>query len=197
MKKIYAFFAILTAISVMFVSITRASLEIIAQEDKEGKLRVETILVELENKDGETETVEYKLPQINMLPNNPFYGFKQLRDQLWVMLTRNKVEKSKIIMILADKKLAETIALRKQGDLNRALDSSEEAVSKLEYAWSLIKDEENNETESLLATIHRATKAYGQVIKGLGEETMDSQKYEKIENKIETFKQKEETSYTE
>ena len=165
MNKIYTLAVLLLGIVIVFVSLTRASLEMIAQGDKEGVLRGDTLEVEIEKANGEKIKEIYRLPQIKMLPTNIFYGFKEIRDYLWVRFSQNNYDKAKMALLLADKKLAESIALDKKGSARKALESGEKAVEKLEYAWTILGEERDNKTNDLRGIIHRAVSIYGLVIK--------------------------------
>mgnify|MGYP001565892224 CR=1 FL=1 len=197
MNKIYTLAVLLLGIVIVFVSLTRASLEMIAQGDKEGVLRGDTLEVEIEKANGEKIKEIYRLPQIKMLPTNIFYGFKEIRDYLWVRFSQNNYDKAKMALLLADKKLAESIALDKKGSARKALESGEKAVEKLEYAWTILGEERDNKTNDLRGIIHRAVSIYGLVIKKMDKEGVDKNKYEEIENKIKTFKEKGEKLYSE
>jgi hypothetical protein len=195
MRKIYILVVLLLGSIIIFVSIARASLEINALEDSEGKLRGDTLEVEIEKSNGEKIKETYRLPEIKMLPTNIFYGFKEIRDYLWLQFSQSNIDKAKTALFLADKKLAESIALDKKGEGDKALESGEKAVEKLEYAWTMLGEERDNKSIDLRNSIHRAVVVYIQVIKKMGKEGIDKNKYEEIENKIKTFKEKEEESY--
>jgi len=197
MNKIYTLAVLLLGVVIVFVSLTRASLEMTAQGDKEGVLRGDTLEVEIEKANGEKIKEVYRLPQIKMLPTNIFYGFKEIRDYLWIRFSQNNYDKAKMALFLADKKLAESVALDKKGSAGKALESGEKAVEKLEYAWTMLGEERDNKTNDLRGIIHRAVSIYGLVIKKMDKEGVDKNKYEEIENKIKTFKEKEEKLYSE
>lgn len=48
---------------------------------------------------------DYSLPYPGILPDHPLYFLKSLRDQILLFVTRNPLEKSKLYLRIADKKL--------------------------------------------------------------------------------------------
>jgi len=192
MRKIYTLVVLVLGIVIIFVSFVRASLEISAQEDNEGKLRGNILEVEIEKSNGERIIEAYRIPQVRMLPTNIFYGIKEIRDYLWLQFSKDKFEKVKMAIFLADKNLAESVVLSNKDQKERALKSGEKAVEKLEYAWTMLGEERDNRSIDLRNKIHQAVVVYDQVIRKMGGEGVDKNKYEEIENKIKTFKEKEE-----
>lgn len=51
------------------------------------------------------ELVEYNLPYPGLLPDNPLYFIKSVRDQLLLWITRDEVKKANLYLLLADKNL--------------------------------------------------------------------------------------------
>lgn len=147
--------------AILIVSISRAGLEIMARENNEGKLRVQPIMID--NK------LIYSLPEVGIMPGNLLYGFKKIRDSLWERLSSGSTRKAKILLLMADKKMAETRALIDKGDERRALKSGSEAVYKLKYARMLVAETEGLviEKEQLTNQIKEATIAYKEIIKGI------------------------------
>jgi hypothetical protein len=191
-RKIYTLVVLVLGIVIIFVSFVRASLEINTQEDNEGKLRGDILEVEIEKSNGERIIEVYRIPQVRMLSTNIFYSIKEIRDYLWLQFSRDKFEKVKMAMFLADKKLAESVVLNNKGQKAKALKSGEKAVDKLEYAWTMLGGERDNRSIDLRNKVRRAVIIYDQVIRKMGGKGVDKNKYEEIENKIKTFKEKEE-----
>lgn len=63
---ILALFVLIGASGILLVSISRASLEIMKKEDREGRLRTEPVII--------NDLQVHKLPQSRMLPSNVFIG---------------------------------------------------------------------------------------------------------------------------
>jgi len=130
--------AVVMALFILFVSIARASLEIASSRDANRDIRKMEVECEV---NGEKFT--YKLPQARILPDDPIYFFKRVRDWLWLNFAKDKLEKSDIALFIADKKMAETQVLLSKGKINLALATSQEALNKLKYARSLHPTDQN------------------------------------------------------
>jgi hypothetical protein len=171
------------AAGVLMVSMSRASLETMAKDEREGVLRVEPVIVQ-----GKTI---YKLPQTNMLPDNVFYGIKEMRDWLWREFSVGNEKEAKIMLILADKRIAEARSLANKGKYKIAIETGIRAVDKLKYARGLVGEMENQDTsqEQLLVQIREAASAYDEIIKEIGQKDgSGNQKYIFLQQSIDDFK---------
>lgn len=171
------------AAGVLMVSMSRASLETMAKDEREGVLRVEPVIVQ-----GKTI---YKLPQTNMLPNNVFYGIKEMRDWLWRKFSVGNEKEAKIMLILADKRIAEARSLANRGKYKIAIETGIRAVDKLKYARELVEEMENQDTsqEQLIVQIREAASAYDEIIKEIGQKDgSGNQKYIFLQQSIDDFK---------
>lgn len=52
-----------------------------------------------------TPKINYYLPYPGILPDNPFYKIKMLRDQIWLLLTTDPVKKAELLLLFADKRV--------------------------------------------------------------------------------------------
>jgi len=139
--------------------------------------------------DGTTAVGNYKLPATGMLPDNMFYGVKEIRNSLWLLFS-NGSAKIKMALLLADKSAAEGGALIEKDEANRAIDAGNEAIDKLEYADTLINQIKvaDAQTKQLHYQIFWAGWAYKEVF--LGAENsfdMDTAKYEKLINRLDDW----------
>lgn len=168
MSFVFTFLALCFGGLILFVSIARAGLEIMAQGNNTDKVRVNLVNFVITNDDGSTEPVSYKLPEINMLPTSSFYGFKYIRDWLWINLSRTPLEKSKVLLLVADKKIAESSALFIDNLPNQAMDAATEALVKLKYAQRETNNIKKNtdEVKQLNLQIVRAGLAYKEILQG-------------------------------
>jgi hypothetical protein len=174
------------AFIILFISLSRAGLEIAAkQQGQYGVVPVDFI------------DSTYKLPPVDTLPTSPFYGFKRLRDYLWLTFSSGPVKKSQIALLLSDKKMAEAIALFNNDQSEMGLDAGSEAVDKLKYADRLIV---NSKKEDILkkqieAQIIQTGGAYAEIMTSINKTFgLDEAKYQKIItdlNKLNEEKQKE------
>jgi len=161
MKKTFVIIGLIIAVMVLFVSIIRANLEVVMREEKEDAIRVVPVNYITEKDNGEKITSTYYLPKIKIYPTNILYPVKIWRDSLWLGLTRDPCEKSKLLMLLADKQMAEEDEL-----------SASEAVDKLIEAYRICPENK--------LQISEAAKAYRQI-------TLKMRKYSQANEKIEKF----------
>lgn len=68
------------------------------------------------------ETVIYTLPYPGILPDNPLYIFKAIRDQLIIFGTRDNVKKAQLYLLLSDKRIGMAISLSKKGKEKQAIE---------------------------------------------------------------------------
>ncbi len=61
------------------------------------------------------EKVVYNLPYPGITPDNPLYIFKNIRDRLVILLTRDDLKKAQSYLLLSDKRMAMAIVLSKKG----------------------------------------------------------------------------------
>lgn len=70
------------------------------------------------------EAVVYNLPYPGILPDNPLYIVKAVRDQLLIFGTRDNVKKAQLYLLLSDKRMAMAILLAKKGKEKQAIDTA-------------------------------------------------------------------------
>ena len=173
------------AVAILLVSISRATLEIMVKNEIEDKLRTEEVIID--------DKVIYKLPQSWVLPDNKSYIFKEARNWLWQKFSFGEENKIQIALILADKKIAESIALVKKEKYDLALKTCMKAVEKLEYADKLIEKMENNNVVRAQKSkqVEKTMEAYTKIIEEMGKnDKIDEQKYFLLLQSINEFKEK-------
>lgn len=174
------------AFMILFISLSRAGLEIAAkQQGQYGVVPVDFI-----------DSI-YKLPPVDTLPTSPFYGFKRLRDYLWLTFSNGPVKKSQIALLLSDKKMAEAIALFNNDQSGIGLNAGIEAVDKLKYADKLIANYQKEDIfkEQMEIRIFQTGNAYKEIMTSINNTFgLDEAKYQQIItdlNKLNEEKQKE------
>jgi len=127
---------VMSAFGILYISFTRAGLEKVNDDEQYDRLR--NISISYQQKEtGNWQC--YKLPESRILSNNPIYFLKKIRDNLWIQFSRNPIDKSRITLLVADKKISETITLYKKENNNRFLkENMDEAVKKIESAQKII-----------------------------------------------------------
>ena len=63
----------------------------------------------------EGKKVDYNLPYPGILPDNPLYSVKSLRDKLWLFFIRDYTKKSELLLLFSDKKTAMAQELSSKG----------------------------------------------------------------------------------
>lgn len=125
-----------SAFGILYISFTRAGLEKVNDDEQYDRLR--NISISYQQKEtGNWQC--YRLPESRILSNNPIYFLKKIRDNLWIQLSRSPIDKSRITLLVADKKISETITLYKKNTNNKLLKKNiDEATKKLELVQKII-----------------------------------------------------------
>jgi hypothetical protein len=84
------------------------------------------------------EKVSYTLPYPGILPDNPLYFIKGIRDQLLQIKTRDNIKKSELYLLLSDKRVAMSIELAKKGKDKLAITTFSKAEKYFSYIPDLI-----------------------------------------------------------
>ena len=87
----------------------------------------------------EGKKVEYTLPYTGILPDNPLYNLKGIRDTIWIFLTRDYVKKARILLLISDKKIVMASKLSDNGKWNQAAETAESAEKDTLKIFSLLK----------------------------------------------------------
>jgi len=149
--------------------------------------------------DGTTAVGNYKLPETGMLPDNMFYGFKKIRNFLWLSFSQGQA-KIKMALLLADKSAAESGALIANDRSSLAIDAGNEAINKLEYADTLINQIKvaDVQTKQLHYQIFWAGYAYREVLVGMQDSfNLDTERYSNLINRLDDWnKTQEENRYS-
>jgi hypothetical protein len=186
MKKILIILmVILGAAGILLISMSRASLEVMKRDENEGRLRVNPVFI--------GNKMIYKLPQTNILPDNVFYPFKEVRDWLWLKFSVGKEREAKTMLVLADKRISEAKSLAEKGNYEKAFEAGMKAVDKLKYSNELVLEMKNQNIvqKEMLLQIKDASLAYSEIIKEMGQSGgVNNQKYLLLQQNIDDFKEK-------
>ncbi len=184
---------VLLGLLILFISITRASLMVTILLEKESNLRKTPVRLLERREDGSVEVISYRLPQVRTLPISPLYRIKNIRDIWWVKLCRLKKEKVIMVLLQADKKIAESRILFAGSYPNLAFESAEKAISKLKYAAELLEEVEDDEVEKrhLNLQIYRAGLVYKKILLQVeGSMDIDKERYQQIMNDLNKWNEK-------
>jgi len=179
---------------ILFVSVARAGWTLMAQGGEMEILKSEEIKFLKTFGDGETLAGTYKLPEPGILPSNVLYGFKKLRDYLWIAFSKGG-DKIKLVVLMADKKVAEFADLTEIGQRDMAIESGNEAIDKLEYASKQAEqiNVANAQLKQIKIQILWAGWAYEEVFRRSEQEyQIDSEKYTKLLTRIDDWNKEQE-----
>ena len=101
-KKVFQLCAVLAfALGILFLSIQRSS------TGAQPSLAVDSakFTVPAEASVSAAPRVSYSLPYPGILPDNPLYKLKMMRDRVWDFLTTDPVGRSNLFLLYADKRL--------------------------------------------------------------------------------------------
>ena len=174
------------ALAILFLSVTRAGLELIAQEGGTDLLKKQEINFLVTTRDGETVPSTYKFPEAGMLPDNVMYGFKRVRDYFWVVFSGG-INKAKLSVLMADKKVVEYSELVEKDKNDLAIESGNEAIDKLEYADGLVTKmtQADDQIKQIRQQLFLAGFAYKEsFIKYETKFSFEGDKYSKLINRI-------------
>jgi hypothetical protein len=190
-----AFVVILSGF-ILAVSLIRTSLNIVLQPDSENKLRTEPVEFLMPNDQGVMEKASYKLPSASTLSVDYFYPLKKIRENLWIQFINNPIDKSRISLLIGDKRMFESEILIKKNKNEMALETIQEAIDKLKYAKKIIKASNNNKNiriDQLNAQIFKAGFAYKKILENdkqiFEKNKTDNEKYQRLVNSIDKWNQ--------
>lgn len=180
--------SLIAAIGIMFVSVSRVSIQMTKEEEDMDKLRKTEVDFMIVNADSTTEPSSYKFPESRTTAANPFYGFKQVRDSLWMSLSQGNLNKCKTALLISDKKMVEADILWRDGNWLKALETSKDAIDKLKYADSLVSPALDDQQKQVQWEIIKAGYAYREMMeKGRDTFGLDVDRYQKLINEIENW----------
>jgi hypothetical protein len=118
---------LLVAMGILYISFVMASLNRVIDDEKFDRLRK----IQITYIDSKGEESCYKLPESRVLPNNIFYPIKELRDNLWVYFSRDKIDKLRILLLVRDKKIEEVLLLKENGFNEKIIDAQMKKIKKI------------------------------------------------------------------
>jgi len=176
----------------VFVSLARASYEIWAKEIEQNSVKNRNTEFLITFDDGMTQPATYNFPEVGMLPSSPFYGFKKIRDWIWIKIASGD-KKASIVLLLADKKMTEANDLISSGQNLLAIEAGNEAIDNLEYANKILDDTASTTDKKiqLKKQIFLAGYAYKEILSKLTNTfDLDQQKYNDLINKLDIWNEK-------
>lgn len=169
-QRIIRVLFLLLGFLVLYISIARGSLDLMIKDEKENELRKVPVMSEFVDKNGIITKISYKFPETRTLPSSPFYFLKRIRDRLWVSFTKNPMDKCRVLMLEADKKMSEVILMNQQNvEKQLIVGTTIEAINQLKLASDGLKKGQLNEVEkeTILVQVNQAKYVYKEIIKTL------------------------------
>ncbi|MBI2590348.1 MAG: hypothetical protein HYW33_00500 [Candidatus Blackburnbacteria bacterium] len=110
--------------------------------------------------------VEYSLPYPGILPNNPAWPLKAMRDRLDLYFTSDPLEKAQHTLFLADKRLVAAQQLAQSGDYGRGVATAAKAEQYLEEALTRGKDADvkGKNAVGFFETLYKAALTHREVL---------------------------------
>jgi len=184
------FFLLLTGLAVLFGSLVLTGLQIMANDKKTNNLRSIPIEYTVEMSNGEKIEKIYKVPESRIGPENSEYFIKKMRDKLWVDLSKTPKDKAEVCLLIADKRMFETVELIKNSkDEDLILKTLDETIFHLKESKKMLSEEDKKDIEisKIDQEINRAGLAYKDIVKSFN---YKNEKIEKIINDLEIWNQK-------
>lgn len=120
--------------------------------------------------DVKGESVEYTLPFAGVLPDNPLYSLKIVRDNFWLFFTRDNIKKAEVLLLFSDRKTAATQMLFEKGKWDMGIDTMREAEQNFERMVDMIvlsKNQGVSPDEALVLKMKLSNTKHRQVIEQL------------------------------
>ncbi len=195
---LYVSVVILLSVLILFISLAKASLDIWASENNFEKARSCPVEFVVSEKDGQVEKGSHYLPGITILPGNPWYGLKEVRDVFWMKLSGDYENRAKTALIIADKRMSVSRKLFEEQKNKTAIIKTGEAFDFLVTAkaeWDRAKAKNPDLCNPVENQIFFAGLAYEEILAKIDSSFIeDLDKYNDMLNKIKAWneKQKEE-----
>lgn len=115
----------------------------------------------------EERNVVYQLPHPGMLPDNPFYFAKEVRDSMAQVATRDALRKSELALVVSDRKAAESLSLAQKGKDTLALQTITEAEKEFAQISIWLKESKAsgvNPTNDFMDILYQSNTKHKEVI---------------------------------
>lgn len=176
---------LLLGIIILFWSLVTAGWDNMVMDMKANRLRTIPIEYVKEIGNGEKILKNYKVPESRVEPGNIGYILKKFRDQLWIRLSRTPKTRAEVYLLVADKRMYETVNLIKnQKSEDLILETLNDSVYNLKEAKKTLSTEDQKDIEvaKVDQQINEAGLAYEDIVKSF------NYKDDKINNVINDLK---------
>lgn len=178
---------LLVGLTIFAVSVVQASWAILEDDKNFDRFRINPVEFEIDGNEGQTCRVKYNLPQVSHVSGQLFYPIKRLRDTIWLNLSKQKGNEAKMLLLMADKKIAELLILSQNDKISKKnmIDSAKEAVDYLDKA-NVVANQMDNviEAEKIRDKLRLAKYFYSEVFKSIGEVIDEKADYGELVEKV-------------
>src|SRR3989338_2358404 len=126
--------------------------------------------------------IKYNLPYPGMLPDNPLYKLKVLRDKATLFLMRNPNRKAEYHILLADKRIQMAKILVERGKVDIAKETALKGENEITLLVFLLKDERKKPTKELFNRVEKASFKHQEVLNDIAKkvEKKDKKTFETV-----------------
>jgi len=116
-------------------------------------------------------SVDYYLAYPGILPGHFLYPIKMVRDRIWLSLTTNPLQKARLLLLFADKRLGAGKALIEEEKEKLGISTLTKAEKYLERAviQGEIARQKGEETRTFIQNLRKAAKKHEEILLGLQE----------------------------
>jgi hypothetical protein len=190
LKYFGRFCFLVIGLAILFGSLVLTGLDIMANDIKTDCLRNVPIEYTEQMDNGEKILRVYNVPESRIGPENKEYLIKKMRDRLWIELSKTPRDKAEVCLLIADKRMSDTVELIKnKGNNNLILKTFDETIFHLKESKKMLSEENKDDIEILKVDqqINRAGLAYEDIVKSLN---YKNEKIDQIINDLEIWNQK-------
>ncbi len=129
--------------------------------------------------------VEYELPYPGLLPGNPIYPLKALRDKIFEIIIADPLKKSEYHLLQADKRLAAAALLFEKGEEEKGEQTLSKGINYLEKSISVIDQakEQRQEVGEIAGKIKTSSRKHVEIINNLIKQS-DGEMRQKLEKNL-------------
>jgi Domain of unknown function (DUF5667) len=133
---------------ILCVSISRASLELLIENEKNNSLRKISFESDMVVDGKVIGKISYRIPESRTLPSSSLYKLKKVRDSLWINFIKRREDKARLLLLIADKQMGEVLEMsKKEADKELLIGTMIESANKLKLASEEVKNLSISEIE--------------------------------------------------
>ncbi|PIS14658.1 hypothetical protein COT64_01460 [Candidatus Shapirobacteria bacterium CG09_land_8_20_14_0_10_39_12] len=131
----------------------------------------------------------YYLVYPGMLPDQPLYKLKMIRDKIWLALTSGSLKRSEVLLLFADKRVGAGDVLIKGNKVDLGLTTLTKGIKYFERAVTEINSakQKGMQTEEMVSKLQNASLKYEEVLTDL-QEQVGSESKTYLENLVKLIK---------